>query len=376
MLHEMLGLGICYFLFAVGYLWGLYQLGKTWEPETNDLTQNLANSSDYCILVPFRNEERNLTVLLPNLLESLPSATKIIFIDDQSKDGGGPFIRKFIQANGIQNWSVKPSRGQGKKAALNTGVETSHSEIVLTIDADVSLAKDWLKTMLAPFNKSNIQLVAGPVMTHSANGFFYKFQQIEWASLLLVSNYFFKTGNPLMCSGANLAFRTSAFEEVAGYTGNFHIPSGDDEFLLKKMNKRFGPDALVYLNSPSALVQTEPVASPGGWICQRSRWASKWNAHGEKSHWFTAVLLVIFCLIVLSGIPLAFFSWKLTCILMIVWSLKFLAEKVVLGKVLKLYGLQFSYKNWFLAGWIYPLMVLATLPYAILGKYTWKGRKN
>lgn len=179
-----------------------------------------------------------------------------------------------------------------------------------------------------------------------------------------------------MCSGANLAFRKSAFEEVSGYTGNFHIPSGDDEFLLKKMNKRFGPDALVYLNSPSALVQTEPLASPGGWICQRSRWASKWNAHGEKSHWFTAVLLVIFCLIVLSGIPLAFFSWKLTCILMIVWSLKFLAEKVVLGEVLKLYGLQFSYKNWFLAGWIYPLMVLATLPYAILGKYTWKGRKN
>ncbi|MDO6437218.1 glycosyltransferase [Cyclobacterium sp. 1_MG-2023] len=372
----MLALGICYFLFAVGYTWGLYHLGKSWEPKTSDLTQSLPSSADFCILVPFRNEERNLKALLPNLFDSLPFATKVIFIDDDSEDGGVALIRSFIQAYGIQNWFVVPSIGQGKKAALNTGVEASHSKIILTIDADISLSKGWIKSMLTPFNNANIQLVAGPVMTHSANGIFYKFQQIEWASLLLISNYFFKKGHPLMCSGANLAFRTSAFEEVAGYTGNFQIPSGDDEFLLKKLNKRYGADALVYLNGPSALVQTQPLASPGDWIRQRSRWASKWNAHGEKGHRFTAVLLAFFCLIVLSSIPLAFYSWKFTYTLILVWSLKYIAEKVVLGKVLKLYGLKFSNINWFLAGWIYPLMVLATLPYAILGKYTWKGRKN
>ena len=372
----MLAIGICYFLFAISYTWGLYLLGKAWQVESPCQSASLPTPTDFSILVPFRNEERKLTALLHNLLVNLPLASKVVFIDDHSEDDGAALVRSFIEAFDVQNWCVEPSKGQGKKAALTTGIEASQAKIILTIDADVSLSKEWLKTMLAPFNKENIQLVAGPVMTYSNAGIFFKFQQIEWASLLLVSNYFFKIGRPLMCSGANLAFRTSAFEAVAGYSGNFHIPSGDDEFLLKKINKRFGPDALVYLNSPSAIVQTEPLASPEDWICQRSRWASKWNVHKEYGHGFTAALLVFFCLIVLASIPLAFVSWKLTCMFLLVWGLKLLAEKAVLSKVLNSFGLIFSNHIWFLSGWIYPIMVLASLPNAILGKYTWKGRKN
>jgi hypothetical protein len=62
--------------------------------------------------------------------------------------------------------------------------------------------------------------------------------------------------------------------------------------------------------------------------------------------------------------------------MLLFWAIRFMAEKQALGKVLYHFGLNASNKSWFLSGWIYPIMVLASLPLAIFGKYTWKGRKN
>jgi hypothetical protein len=111
-------------------------------------------------------------------------------------------------------------------------------------------------------------------------------------------------------------------------------------------------------------------------MLQRARWASKWNAHKGQSHWLSAFILAIFCLLLLGSIPLALLSRELALGMLLFWAIRFIAEKRALGKVLDHYGLNASNKSWFLSGWIYPIMVLASLPLAIFGKYTWKGRKN
>ena len=186
----------------------------------------------------------------------------------------------------------------------------------------------------------------------------------------------FAKGNPLMCSGANLAFRRAAYDAVGGYQGNRHLLSGDDEFLLKKITGRFGSGGMVYLKSASSLVIPQPLKSPREWILQRARWASKWNAHSGQSHWLSAFFLAVICLLLLGSILLTFLSWELALGMFFLWVLRFRAEKKALGKVLGHYGLNASNKSWLLSGWIYPAMVLVTLPFAIFGNYTWKGRKN
>ena len=126
------------------------------------------------------------------------------------------------------------SAGSGKKAALQSGVHAAKTDLILTSDADCRWKSSWPQQMKAPFSNSSVQLVAGPVLTEKSDGFLAGFQLLDWASILLLTGFSFAQKKPLMCSGANLAFRKSAFLRVFGYAGNEHWLSGDDEFLLKK----------------------------------------------------------------------------------------------------------------------------------------------
>jgi len=376
----MVVLGMLYFLFAVTYFWGLRHLTSIWDSNAKEPLHFVAlgqSSLSHCtLLVPFRNEEKNLRLLLPHFSENLPPFANVCFIDDHSADNGAEMVTQFIKNQNLFNWRLIKNNGIGKKAALTTGIRASKSAIIVTTDADVRINKGWLGHLIAPFQDPILQLVAGPVMTTSGNGIFGQFQQIEWASLILMTQVSFAKGNPLMCSGANLAFRKEAFEEVGGYDGNTHIPSGDDEFLLKKIGVKFGASATNYIVSPLSLVKTHALKAPLDWIRQRSRWASKWNAHKEQGHWLSAVMLAVFCLLLLASLPMAFLSWEFTLSMLLFWAFRVKFEKEALGKVLKHYGLRFSNLSWFLAGWIYPVLLASALPFAIFGNYTWKGRKT
>jgi cellulose synthase/poly-beta-1,6-N-acetylglucosamine synthase-like glycosyltransferase len=372
----MHAIGLLYFLFALAYVWLLNHLSRVWDKDQSNKPDYFPDTSQCTLLVPFRNEEENLGLLLHNLSDRLPPNTNVLFIDDHSEDNGAAIVTLFIQESSRTKWRLIRSNGEGKKAALATGIDASKSPVIVTTDADVLVRHGWLESLLLPFRDPAIQLVAGPVMTASGTGLFSRFQQIEWASLILMSYFSFAKGHPLMCSGANLAFRRAAFYAVGGYQDNSHLLSGDDEFLLKKIAGRYGAGAMVYLTKARSLVTTRLLISPVEWISQRARWASKWNAHKGQSHWLSAFILTIFCLFLLGSIPLAFLYPELALGFGLFWAIRFMAEKKALGKVLHQYGLKASGKSWFLSGWIYPVMVLWALPFAIFGKYTWKGRKN
>src|SRR5690606_23630614 len=113
----------------------------------------------------------------------------VVFIDDSSTDGSSAIVSDFIRRENLDDWVLLKSAGIGKKAALTTGVQYTQAEQILTTDADCVLPSDWVIRMTRPFHQSDIQLVAGPVMTLGDTGFFARFQQIEWSSILLLTNY-------------------------------------------------------------------------------------------------------------------------------------------------------------------------------------------
>lgn len=365
---------LCFFLLAV-YLLGLLFIGRCWKKLPEIRRQSTTGLPDCTLLIPFRNEKGNMVNLLPNLLKHLPNQLSVIFIDDHSEDRGEELVRNFIASEELPHWQCVKSDGFGKKAALQTGIGRS-SSLILTTDADVQVRSGWVEEMTGAFAVPEVQLVAGPVLSSSAAGIFARFQRIEWASIGLLTGVSYYLNTPLMCSGANLAFRKSAFHAVSGYQGNEHLLTGDDEFLMKKIVWQYGPEAVRYNPSPDSLVLTHSLPHPTAWIAQRTRWASKWNAHKEIGHAMAAAILVLLSLcqvfsLVIPFISFSFIGWTISY-----GILKFLTERAILGRVLRQFGEPAGNGDYFLAGWIYPLMVLFTFPRAITGKYTWKGRKN
>jgi len=362
-----------YLIFGLIYVFFLIFLASFWQGSTPAKHQR-AFLPSVSILIPFRNEIENLPVIFAQLSSFNYPRLEIIFIDDQSEDTSVEWL-EFKSVN-FDHISIVKSEGLGKKRAIQKGVQCAVGEVILCTDSDCSLSATWLEEMIFPFSNPSIQLVAGPVMAAGEAGFCCRFQQIDWASILLLTNFCFIRKKPLMCSAANLAYRKAAFLTVKGYQGNLEYSSGDDEFLLKKIVNEFGAESCTYIHHATALVYTKAEESWKSLYGQRVRWSSKWRAHGSGVHLLTALLSLGVQVIFLSSYGLLFVGIKGVLLFLFFWGLKISAEYHVLGKVLISFNKRLPLRDFILTSFIHPLYVIKVGLGGFSGKFTWKGRVN
>ena len=365
---------ICfYLLWTLCYLALMSWFAGKW-PKRYEMSEFDRGLPAVTLLIPLRNEIENLESLIAELAKITYVELEIILIDDQSDDGTFLFLEERTKA--YPRIRLLKSTGAGKKAAIQCGVEAANTELILCTDADCSFPEFWVGEMVAPFIDPKTQLVAGPIISSGNTSFFERFQQIEWASILLVTQFFFSQKKPLMCSAANFAYRKSAFQEVKGYDQNLQFWSGDDEFLLKKISAKFGEGSCVYLPYAGNLVYTKAQPTFFDLISQRVRWAGKWKQHKDLGHAFAAVASFSIQVIWLMSVVLIGFGSLGLLVFLAVWLGKMLAEKLALGGVLKALGLRLSLIDFLKTTALHPFYLLTVAVGAARGKFVWKGRAN
>lgn len=177
-----------------------------------------------------------------------------------------------------------------------------------------------------------------------------------------------------MCNGANLAYEKAFFYEVEGFSGIDRLASGDDMFLMGKMQAK-QPGSTGYLFAREAVVTTLPMADWASFLHQRIRWASK--AGSYKDWKIKAVLLLVYLLnlslvvLFIWGIfqPALLLSW------LVLLLFKFFAELFFLWPVAGFFN-ERNLLAWFLV--MQPVHLLYTVVagwLGLFGKYQWKGRQ-
>ncbi|MEQ9466669.1 MAG: glycosyltransferase [Ekhidna sp.] len=330
----------------------------------------------FSVIIPVRNEEQTIDRILSHLAkQDYPKDLfEVIIVDDFSEDHT---VQKVIQATdaldiAVRSVQLEDREKQGKKHALTKGILEATHETILTTDADCWFGKNWIRSYNDAFDEST-NMVAGPVAIRG-KGLFARLQQVEFSGLMGFGAVTISDENPSMCSGANLGFRKRAFEEVGGYTNNLFTPSGDDEFLLFNIMRKF-PHSTHFLKNPEAVVSTAAHPSLRGFINQRTRWTSKWKHNRNRKVRVSAVLFFLDYLFFYVGIFGAIVGWFNPLWMSGIVLLRFIAmltfvapvNRFVLGKNAFLPLLIFQF--------IYPLHVLFMGMNSIFGSYTWKGRK-
>ncbi|MCE7053955.1 glycosyltransferase [Algoriphagus sp. AGSA1] len=361
-----------YLIWSLSYFTLLWWMGSNWKSCKIEFSSIRSFSPQVTLIIPFRNERENIPDLLVNLTRLQYPNLEILLIDDHSEDGSPGLLT----AEHLPGMSLLYSPAPGKKSAIEFGVQQARGEVIICSDADCVFTKHWIEGMVLPFYDPHIQLVAGPVLVKDGEGVLDKFQRLDWASVVLMTSGSFTKKSPLMCSGANFAYRKEAFERVEGYEGNRHLSSGDDEFLLKKIYKTYGADSCAYLTSPQVLVCTKPEPTWRALIQQRVRWASKWKAHSSFVHaslaiaalWVQVIWIGSFYLLTMGARGILVFGG--------IWLLKALAENHSLGKVLRSFGGVLDSVSVLKISLLHPFYVLRVALGALRGKFTWKGREN
>lgn len=326
------------------------------------------------VIIPFRNESARIKHLLEDLSRQTYSPIEVILVDDHSEDETVTVIlseaEKFPQLKERLRL-FQCTTQSGKKAALTLGMAHAQGEIILTTDADCRMKTGWAQTMVSQFVE-NTMMVTGPVSL-SASTFFEDLQQVEFLSLIASGAATLAWARPSMANGANLAFRKAAFESVDGYAGNEHIPSGDDEFLLRKMHQHF-PNAILFCANENAVVRTPASGTLKDFIQQRVRWAGKWRLHSSVFSKILPIGVFLFQLAFLLTPWLAMLGFLKVAFALLLLGSKALAECLFFQLVVRKLKLTFSWQAFFVLQFIYPYYVVAVGLLAVRGKYTWKGR--
>ena len=370
---PLLLFGIIYVLIISIYTYGWFRL-KTYKPP--DITLKTQVS----IIIPARNEEKNITNLLADLVKQDFSKDlfEIIVIDDNSSDQTVNIVNSFISSHPEHKIQlIKISEEElfmaYKKKAISLAIEKSRGDLIVTTDADCRLSEKWLKSIVSFYESEKPGMIVGPVSFHNEKSFFEKMQTLEFLSFIAITGGAIKIGNPIMCNGANLAYEKKVFYDVGGF-GSDEFSSGDDVFLMLKIKKHFGNKSVRFLKNYNAFVFTEAKKTLRDFINQRTRWASKNKGYDFKIL-FISVTVYMINLLLLTGLVLSIFYPFLFKIVVFSFLIKLIIDIPILIGI----GSFIKRSRMFIFSLplvlIYPVYIILTGALGIVGNYQWKGRK-
>lgn len=307
------------------------------------------------VVVACQNEEKNLPGLLQSLKNQSISAFQLILIDDNSSDNTWQIMQEAMPEFG--NIKILKSNDTGKKKALKTGIEQADNEFIVTTDADCTPTPHWLESIAKYQKKLNPDLIIGPVAISPANSFFDKLQETEFLSLISSGAGAAGLNNPIMCNGANLAFRKEMW--LSNYAKiREELNSGDDVFLMHALKRE--KHKISFIKSTDSIVNTNPCSSLSEFYKQRKRWASKAPHYTDLMTIFVAstVLLIALLqvvLLVLGVLNISFFYGYV-----LLTTSKLIVDTLFLKQTASFFGQKTTAKTVIPLAVIYPFYILAT----------------
>ena len=183
-------------------------------------------------------------------------------------------------------------------------------------------------------------------------------------------------GYPVMCNGANLAYRRDSFLQTGGFSGNLKYLSGDDQFMMGAIRKHYGKGSLVFNIDPLSNVGTVPEATLTGFIHQRIRWVSKSRGYRDPVVIVVGAVTYLIHTLLLSGMLAGIFYPTILSFSLLFWLVKILLDYPMVWIMMRFFGKSSLTGYYFIA----QLFQLIYVPVAgILGlmlPFRWKGRRG
>ena len=194
---------------------------------------------------------------------------------------------------------------RGKKYALYKAVSAATTEWVWLTDDDVTFPAIPAAISLP----EGADLVIPSIrMERARNTLLERLQCAEYAAIQSLTLTSAEQGHPVMCSGANLLVRRTAWLESYAEV-HPEIAGGDDMFLLESF-KRHGR-TVIALREEALTLTITPVSTLSALFRQRMRWAGKAARYTDRDIRLCGCLVLIANLLQLVVPPILLIKFPL-----------------------------------------------------------------
>lgn len=339
----------------------------------------LQGATPYCptvsVIIAARNEERTIADCVRSVLaQDYPhDALKITVVDDASTDATAAIVRTIATGDPRVSLLTLPERRKdgigGKPDAIRAGVESADSEIVMTTDADCLHPTAWVRTIVSTFAPSTA-MVAGPVSLGDTPSLFSRVERLDFLGLVISGAGLIGAGRPIICNGANLAYRREAY---LGVLDGVQHSSNDDGTLMSRIVTR-GLGGVTFASAPDALVTTEGQGELRSFFRQRRRWAAVRGRFLDPTIYLELALLFAFFVVLLLSTVVAIFDRTTVPAVLAVWCVKVGVDLLPLLHATRNWRVDRRWIEIVLAEVFHPFSIVISTVLSVVGPFRWKER--
>ncbi len=319
------------------------------------------------LVVCCKNEAEHLPRLLASIAQQTHTDFEVVFADDHSTDDTAKILDEFCQKHVFAHYFH--TVGNGKKNALREAIGQTRHNIVACTDADCTLPPEHLQTIADFFAANNPDLLIGSVKMAHDGTLFQQLQALEFASLAASTAGACGANAPIMCNGANLAFKKETWQKCNGQLHDDE-PSGDDVFLLHAVKRAGGK--IAFLKNENSVVTTQPQPTLGQFVRQRARWSSKATSYTDAATIGVACIVLGVSVLILADFIGIFWHFATLVPLLIAFGAKFAIDTAFLAIFLPFVQQRRLLLHTPLLSTIYPIYIAYSALRGIMGKGDWK----
>lgn len=208
------------------------------------------------VIIPARDEEENIKNCIDAIESQTYKPTKIIGIDDGSKDRTGEILSSYNERLKL----IRHETPKGKAQSIMEALNELDTDLVVIVDADTIPAYDSFEKLRIPFSNEKVGAVCSTIFSrqNSKESPAEKFIRSGRLCEYLLSIYR-KRGQSnrkaiYVASGCAVAFRTDLLKKY-GIPLRTETEDLDITWLLQKegYDVIYQPDAIAYTNEPRSL---------------------------------------------------------------------------------------------------------------------------
>ncbi|BAZ53703.1 glycosyl transferase family protein [Nostoc sp. NIES-4103] len=212
------------------------------------------------VVVPIYNGEADLPELINCLLSQTYPLDRVeyLIVDNNSSDRTLAYLQTSAENCPITIRPLSQNQIQSSYAARNTGIHAAVGEIIAFTDADCRPQPQWLISLIQPFVKQDVVIVAGEIIALPGNTLLeqYADRQETLSQKHTLAHSFCAYGQT-----ANLAIRRIALEK-AGLFRPYLTTGGDADICWRILQQNIGrlefaPEAIVQHRHRTTLKELE-----------------------------------------------------------------------------------------------------------------------
>ena len=217
------------------------------------------------VLIPAFNEEKVIVTTIERILASDHPNMEVLVIDDGSKDHTAYIVRShFMREPRVGVISIPNG---GKANALNVGMASARSDVIVALDADTQFETTTISRLVRWFTDPTIGAVAGNAKVGNRINMITRWQALEYIVAQNLERRALSALDTLtVVPGAVGAWRRDVLMELGGFPAD--TLAEDQDLTIHIQTKGYR----VHFDS-EAVAWTEAPATVSGLAKQRFRWA-------------------------------------------------------------------------------------------------------